>query len=277
MYACEPIKNVHVLVYVLYCWTNGEHDNEAAGMTNELINLVLQDSNLQHDGPKLITTDLNCTIERLPALQFAIDNEGWCDVGGKASAFKGINELHTCKATPHARETRRDFVFANPKATPLIDFFKVDDDANLHTHKIITLGFKQVKPCYEYDSVKLPERIFKIFQDKCLKIYGEQNIELHQRKREVANDNSKQFKVEIAEVKLGVRMRKKTKRQPIIDYVKQVSSKENLSEQLQSNDAYNFTKKQLDVQKAKLHSLIDYNINTILDARIFFIKKGETI
>ena len=221
---------------------------------------------MQQEGPIIITTDLNCNPNRLPALQYAIEYEGWVDVGGNGSMFNGIDGENTCRATPYASETRRDYIFANNKAVPLIESFKVDDDASLHTHKILTLQFKESKPVHEYNIVKLPERICKIVHDKCIKMYGDANIAKMQDKRNKANEMSKQFQVDFqgpVSPVLNRRLNKKTKvkRQPIIDYIAEVKSTENLSEHQQELDASSFSKSQLDEQKKDLHELIDSKIN----------------
>ena len=165
--------------------------------------------------------------------------------------------------------------FANDKAIPIISSFEVDDDSKLHTHKVLTLKFKEQKPVHEYNIVKLPERLFSLVNKKCEQMDDEENKANCQNQRLEQVENSKQFKVNFTSPTLNTRVRKKTttKRQPVIDFVAEVKATENLSEHQQQVDATSFAKGQLSEQRQKFHQVIANKINEHRDwAKL--LKKG---
>jgi hypothetical protein len=193
----ESILARFVFSMLSMVFIGGEVDDYAASRTCDIIALMLQDAGLQDPGPKFIVGDLNATTSRIPFIDAAINGGGWIDVGACASAYGGIDYDTTCRANPKARQTRRDYVFANLDAKAWVKSLHVDHHANLPVHDVITLTLKGHRPSVSYEAVKLPDRIYDIFKGVCVKLYGDENIKRAATKREKSINNSKAFTVDV--------------------------------------------------------------------------------
>ena len=68
---------------------NGDTDEEAAAITNSICEVALADAREQPEGPKLIAGDINASICTILALEDAIREEEYVNVGAIASAYGG--------------------------------------------------------------------------------------------------------------------------------------------------------------------------------------------
>ena len=96
-----------LMVYIIYGWTNGNVDDQAANCTDALWSLILQDSGLQPPGPKLYVGDYSASLKRLPTLYGEIQDNKLVNVGGIASAYGGKDDDYTCIAN----NTSKSFIF----------------------------------------------------------------------------------------------------------------------------------------------------------------------
>ncbi len=106
LYVLEVCPNTHMLVYVVYGWTDADKNEEAASRTDELLSLIVADMDMQGFGPKMIVGDLNGSLPTFTNFYETIVSSGLTDIGSIASAFAGINDDTTCKAKPEAKATR---------------------------------------------------------------------------------------------------------------------------------------------------------------------------
>ena len=130
----------------------------------------------QDPGPKLISGDGNASVYRLPVIQDMITSGKIIDIGSIASMYGGIDNDTTCKVNANCKATRKDYVFANPEAHSLIDKFEVDHCSLIPVHNVIRVIFKGEAPVHTYDAVQLPKSINDVFKDRCIDVYGEDNI-----------------------------------------------------------------------------------------------------
>ncbi len=107
LYVFEVIPGVHLMTYVVYGWTNAEANDEAAARTDDLLTLIVQDLQLQEVGPKLIAGDFDGTLQSLVNFNDEIVNGRLVDIGAIASAYGGVDNDVTCKASPKANAPRR--------------------------------------------------------------------------------------------------------------------------------------------------------------------------
>ena len=61
----------------------------------------------------------------------------WIDVGAVACVWGGVNKEYTCVAPTSKEATRRDYVFSNPQALPLIQDFQVNHNVNMLVHSML--------------------------------------------------------------------------------------------------------------------------------------------
>ena len=139
LYAIQVNKQVTLLVYNLYGWTNGNTCREAAARTNSLIQAILEDMALQPPGPMLVLGDINGDPATFHDLQQALNKHTLLDVGAQAQQWGEVPCDYTCRAQGTHRPTRRDYIFANPQAYSLVTHFRVDHKAGLKVHDPIVL------------------------------------------------------------------------------------------------------------------------------------------
>ena len=92
---------------------------------------------MHKEGPMLLTGDLNGDAHIFPTICKMTQLMCWCDIGAQADLWGGKPNLPTCKVSSVARETRRDYMFANQWLLPAIMRFRVKyDDTFSHTSTI---------------------------------------------------------------------------------------------------------------------------------------------
>ena len=95
----------------------------------------------QPAGPKLILGDINGDIQSFPALHAAVQAEDYTDLGNYPGLCSVLAQP-TCHMRQHDSHTRRDYVFANHAALPIISSFRVVDDHLLPTHSALVITIK---------------------------------------------------------------------------------------------------------------------------------------
>ena len=193
LYAIEVEADLFVSIYAIYGATNGDGDELAAAQTDSILQHILADCDLQPKGPKLIVGDLNASLHSLPAIEAAIKDDLFTNVGSIASSYGGIDDEHTCKASPHAKATVRDYVITNPAALDLIQGFHIDHGSGLPVHSIITLTFKNKVQRDTFQAVRLPSALDKVVEKRGIDKFGEQNIQ--RAKTKVANNEAQNRKI----------------------------------------------------------------------------------
>jgi len=122
--------------------------------------------------------------------------------------------------------------------------------------------FKGEKHVVTFNAVKLPERLFNIFIDKCTALYGDDNVKRAEAKRSKANDlaNKKVVEVEVPPLEGGLKFPHVYKNGARFDdFVSDIKAAD-LEEEAQRQrhaDAALITPAQKREQLAKLHSFID--------------------
>ena len=92
----------------IYGWTGGTAGSVAAGRTNDLLTIILNELDLQDPGPMLLGGDINGDPVCFPALHRVLE-AGTCHDVGNATQFTGEAVAQpTCKSKIVGRATRRD-------------------------------------------------------------------------------------------------------------------------------------------------------------------------
>ena len=274
LYASGTAKNNFVLTYVVYGWPNGECDDLAASRTDDLLCLISVDMAMHDEGPKIVVGDLNGPINRFPAFDGLIQDGHLFDVGAIASAFGGIDGDNTCKANSNSKPTRRDYIIANRQAKDQILTMEVDHSIAFPVHDVLRVAFKDSVPLRTYNAVCLPKPIRQLFDEKCLKYYGEQNLAAHRNKvkeKEEATSN-RTITCDISIKEQAVITKGPTYKSTYLckaleqDQELIVGSKTSLEasikEQQDKDIASNFTPAQKEAQLNLLHHLIDKQLGS---------------
>ena len=77
-------------------------------------------------GPKMIAGDLNGKLEAFPTAQALLQEYSWTDIGNCSGLCEGKPAQPTCHANAEAKESRIDYILANPSLTPAIRKCTVD-------------------------------------------------------------------------------------------------------------------------------------------------------
>ncbi len=161
------VDGVVLTIAIIYGWTGAVKGNVACDRTEDLITVVRMEFAEQLVGPKMIAGDVNGDGEIFESLADMIQNEGWTDLGAKADILPagGIAMQPTCHANAGAKETRRDYIFANEYLFPAVDGFRVQVSDDFPTHKpvqvriatdtLITIQRKLRKPDSAAEAVQL--------------------------------------------------------------------------------------------------------------------------
>ena len=65
----------------IYGWTGGVHGSTAAGRTNDLLKIALNELALQPEGSQLLCGDINGDTRNFPALHAALEEGSFIDLG----------------------------------------------------------------------------------------------------------------------------------------------------------------------------------------------------
>ena len=94
---CE-IGTCTVLMWNVYGWTGADGDEEVAQRSDDMMQIVHEET-AQHPGVlALMVGDFNATSGTLPTLEHLEQTGQWIDVGAIASRWGGTDEQYTCKA-----------------------------------------------------------------------------------------------------------------------------------------------------------------------------------
>ena len=177
--------------------------------------------------------------------------------------YGGTDEQPTCRATPFARPTRRDYVFANSRAADAIAKFEVVDDPNIPVHSILRVTFKDNIKNTKYNAVVMPTPLNDIFINKCIKEYGEANIERENLKRERVNNkhNKISIEVDVPDDTIAPTFPSKRKEDEAVFEEAVLEEQRQDEDRTKKDDGAKLTPKQKEQQLAKLHSLIDKKLD----------------
>ena len=135
---CE-VGNSTILCWNLSGWTGAALDEEAAQRTDDLAQIV-QDETCQHPGVMaLMAADVNADTEHIPTLDQLVREDQWTDVGAVASRWGGRDCQPTCKACLVANESRIDLIFVNNPLLPAVRGFQVDICDEFSAHQPLQL------------------------------------------------------------------------------------------------------------------------------------------
>jgi hypothetical protein len=142
LYAIELARDVYVLIYNIYGWTNAAKIKSAAQRTDDIIATIIEDMEMQPPGPAFILGDLNGDINNFETLKQEVEEKRLVDVGGQAENWGAEPNEYTCKAPNANKPSRRDYIFANPEAFDLVDGFEVDHNAGFAVHDVLRMKLK---------------------------------------------------------------------------------------------------------------------------------------
>ena len=109
----------------IYGWTGGNPGSIAAGRTNDILTILLNELDLQDEGPSIIGGDINGDPSSFPVLQRYLDADEWHDVGN-LEQFAGLDIAQpTCQARIGGRETRRDYFLVNAACLDIVQSLEV--------------------------------------------------------------------------------------------------------------------------------------------------------
>ena len=151
----------------LYGWTNSDHDAEHAYRTNELAKAARLEQAAANHTPTFIGGDLNASLHKLPAVQEALEQGAWIDVGAILHLKAEWKEKHeaapasrawpapNCWAPGAKQPTRRSYLFCTPKALTMLNWTAVGPWGLFDVHACLVLGIKGPEPQTVWKSKKL--------------------------------------------------------------------------------------------------------------------------
>ena len=121
----------------IYGWTGGVQGSVAAGRTNDLIKIALNELALQPEGPQLICGDINGDTCNFACLHALLEDGGLLDLGASQQLTQKDLPDYTCQAKLGGRETRRDYIFTNPAGLDNIQRVEVHTIPGIPTHRAV--------------------------------------------------------------------------------------------------------------------------------------------
>ncbi len=116
---------------------------------------ILEDHLLRSPGPAFIAVDLNADPEDIDQVVVMMSTHGWTDLGAIVSTWGGEDAVPTCLAARSNQPTRREYIFVNRFALPLVRGFHVipADLCPTHATLQVLLGLDApLVPCQQATS-----------------------------------------------------------------------------------------------------------------------------
>ncbi len=159
VYSNEITEGIFVMIYNVNGRTGASGDKLAAARTDNLIDMVLEDWDMQEDGPKMLVGDLNGNLADFPALTLGLETNALIDLVSIASKY-GNPMLTTLARRPMRTKPPGGIMPSNVEAEDWAHNFYVDHDSNLPTHDVLCIEFKDTKPSKRYNAVTLPGSLY---------------------------------------------------------------------------------------------------------------------
>ncbi len=102
-----------LLIYNIHGWTNGATDKQAASRTEDVLQAIFQDAELQPAGPMILTGDINGDETSFQSL-IDCKKKGWISLNSQAQQWGHVANDYTCIAPNAKSPSIRDFVFCTP-------------------------------------------------------------------------------------------------------------------------------------------------------------------
>ena len=182
LYGIEPFANTIIPTYYYYGKTGGDLDTRIAQQTDNALQCIFEDANLQLPGPKIICGDFNCSLANLPDTKLCMELYGFVNLGSIASSFGGIDDEYTCVANAYCAHNIRDYILVNQEALDMIQKFSIDHDSGLPVHSVLCVEFKACADKVEYEKVTLPKSLMSVFLNQCQLAYDHINFQAKQAK-----------------------------------------------------------------------------------------------
>ena len=149
----------------IYGWTGGVSRSVAAGRTNDIIKVALNELAEQQEGPQIICGDINGDTCNFPDLEAPLTNGGLVDLGASPQYTQKALPEHTCQAKLGGSETRRDYIFSNPAGLDSIVKVEVLTIAGIPTHRAVDvlINFEHHGP--ETKSLQMPTHAAALFEE----------------------------------------------------------------------------------------------------------------
>ncbi len=97
-YVMEFVGN-SVMFFVIYGWTGGHTDREAAQRTDSLFEAIEEEVAMHPRCPTCICGDVNADVADIPTLEAMVSIGPWTDCGQQAHLWGGIPNQPACRAS----------------------------------------------------------------------------------------------------------------------------------------------------------------------------------
>ena len=165
-YALDIGCSTCVSFYNIYGWTGGHTCKKARRRTNGLCNAIRSEIGCHPPGPVFICGDVNADFDDIQCLKDLTQLDGWVDLGHNAHIWGQERDEATCLAPGAAVPTRRDYIFANPIAFPMVTNFKVHHQATYPVHSILQMYLKSSNIVKKITKVNSPISMYRTFLQK---------------------------------------------------------------------------------------------------------------
>ena len=118
LYVVRIDRDVYVLVYDTYGYTNGDVSDDTADRSNDIIEAIIDDIKCQPRGPVLILGDLDASIHRPDCLNQGIKDKRLTDVAAQADKWGNAQFDYTCNAHSANNNRRVDYIFVRNTGWP---------------------------------------------------------------------------------------------------------------------------------------------------------------
>ena len=121
--------------------------------------------------PAFITVDLSAEPEDIEQVMVLLQTHGWQDLGAIASTWGGEDLVPTCLTARSNEPTRRDYIFANRLALPLVRGFFVIPADLCPAHATLQVYLALDAPAYYVNKLRAPlpleSLVYKSFEMLC--------------------------------------------------------------------------------------------------------------
>ena len=161
-----------ILIWNLYGWTGGATCEEAAQRSDDLFQIIKEETAQHEDVLSVIAADVNATDTDLPTLLNLTQTDQWIDVGAVASKWGGKDNEMTCKASKISKATRIDRIFVNNLLFPAVRGFQVDTCDEYPAHQPLQLRLEAGALSSNVDKHRKTTNASKLFEQRILEEHG---------------------------------------------------------------------------------------------------------
>ena len=130
------------MIASIYGWASDERSDYHTRLerSSALVQATLDEVAQWPPCPVLLMGDFNFEFQQFPLLQQMVASDRWYDLGAKAQAWGGQNNVPTSLAHNSCKSTRIDMIFANPAALSLVRAWKNHPHGLVDVHAPISVS-----------------------------------------------------------------------------------------------------------------------------------------